>query len=97
MDNQEQEVIVACVPKLSCTEAKDFPDLAQLIAGQKPNVGTTIIKCPRCGREMYLGARGKALVDSGVGKCMCMICCHEVMEDQGGIQEVRHLGGSTFE
>lgn len=62
--------LIACVPVAEV--ARIMPDFLE--RATKQNGAYTIIQCPLCAREMYLGQRGKKLADAGLADPLCMIC-----------------------
>jgi hypothetical protein len=66
--------LVACVPVKEA--AKLMPDYLERATAE--NGPYTVVRCPACEREMYLGTRSQKIIKAGIAVALCMVCVAQV-------------------
>jgi hypothetical protein len=70
MTGREQPV-VACVPVAAAE--KFMPNYLERATAE--NGPYTLVNCPQCHCEMYLGQRSEKIIKQGIAHMLCMPCC----------------------
>lgn len=65
----EQQIVI-CPPLAAVADLKFDP-------GTAPYSVYTQVECPHCRQPMWLGIRGRELVEGGHAQMMCLICAME--------------------
>lgn len=76
----EPKTVVACIP---VDLAPNFPKIATYATYEK-------VKCPGCGHMMWLGDRGRTMVEHGADM-RCMVCLTLLARDAGLSVENLHI------